>query len=57
MGIFDIFRKQKKEDLPLIARVNIAELMKQREEELTSTYGQLYNELPDTASQLPNASN
>ena len=28
----------------------------QREEELTSTYGQLYNELPDTASQLPNAS-
>ena len=29
----------------------------QREEELTSTYGQLYNELPDTASQLPNASN
>ena len=29
----------------------------QREEELTSTYGQLYNELPDTASQLPNTSN
>ena len=29
----------------------------QREEELTSTYGQLYNELPDMASQLPNTSN
>ena len=29
----------------------------QREEELTSTYGQLYNELPDTASQLPNTPN
>ena len=34
MGIFDIFKKQKKEDLPLIARVNLAELMKKREEEL-----------------------
>ena len=28
----------------------------QREAELMSAYGQLYNELPDTASQLPNAS-
>lgn len=33
MGIFSMFKK-KKDDLPLIARVNIAELMKQRQEEL-----------------------
>lgn len=34
MGIFTMFKKKKKEDLPLIARVNLAELMKKREEEL-----------------------
>lgn len=34
MGIFTMFKKKKKEDLPLIARVNLAEMMKQREEEL-----------------------
>jgi hypothetical protein len=35
MGFFDIFKKKKKEeDLPLIARVNLAEMMKKRMEEL-----------------------
>ena len=40
--------------LPFIDDIDFE--FEQREEELTSTYGQLYNELPDTASQLPNAS-
>ena len=34
MRIFDIFKAKKKENLPLIARVNLAEEMKKREEEL-----------------------
>lgn len=33
MGIFDIFKRDKKEDLPFIARVNLAEEIKRREEE------------------------
>ena len=33
MGIFTMFKKKKKEDLPLIARVNLAELMKKREKQ------------------------
>ena len=40
--------------LPFIDDIDFE--FEQREEELTSTYGQLYNELPDTASQLSNAS-
>ena len=40
--------------LPFIDDIDFE--FEQREEELTSTYGQLYNNLPDTASQLPNAS-
>lgn len=40
--------------LPFIDDIDFE--FEQREEELTSTYGQLYNDLPDTASQLPNAS-
>lgn len=31
MGIFDVFKKNKKEDLPLAARVNLAEIAKERE--------------------------
>lgn len=33
MGIFNFFKKNKKQDLPLIARVNLAEEMKKREEQ------------------------
>ena len=33
MGLFDIFKRKKKDDLPFIAKVNIAEMMKKREEE------------------------
>lgn len=34
MGIFDYFRKKKKENAPLVTRVNLTEMQKQREEEL-----------------------
>jgi len=34
MGIIDYFNKKKKEELPLIARVNLAQLQKEREENL-----------------------
>ena len=35
MGLLDRIRKKKKEELPLIARVNLVELQKQREENMT----------------------
>lgn len=35
MGLLDRIRKKKKEELPLIARVNLVELKKQREENMT----------------------
>ena len=34
MGIFDYLKGKKKEKLPLIARVNLSELQKQREENM-----------------------
>ncbi|MFQ6752162.1 MAG: hypothetical protein ACLRFL_01170 [Clostridia bacterium] len=35
MGLLDRIRRKKKEELPLIARVNLVELQKQREENMT----------------------